>query len=90
MPSSARATTDPSAGHVAAPPSIGIRLYFLSVPLFIWLFSRWALLGATVLHLTVIYQLERAWFLEELVKETLPGLLTSRNEEDGEEGKWKD
>jgi len=70
--------------------SIGIRLYFLSVPLFIWLFSRWALLGATVLHLTVIYQLERAWFLEELVKETLPGLLTSKNEEDGEEGKWKD
>eukprot|EP00639_Heterosigma_akashiwo_P016741 CAMPEP_0206399392 /NCGR_PEP_ID=MMETSP0294-20121207/24804_1 /ASSEMBLY_ACC=CAM_ASM_000327 /TAXON_ID=39354 /ORGANISM="Heterosigma akashiwo, Strain CCMP2393" /LENGTH=187 /DNA_ID=CAMNT_0053855207 /DNA_START=269 /DNA_END=832 /DNA_ORIENTATION=+ len=59
--------------------SIGIRLYFLAVPLFAWLFSRWALLGATVIHLTIIYELERAQFLQDLVKETLPGLLDNNN-----------
>ena len=35
--------------------SIGLRMYFLSIPAFAWVFNEWSLLGVTPIYLFIIH-----------------------------------
>lgn len=45
----------------------GLRLYFLSIPLFAWVFSEWALLVVCPLYLVLVRNFENLeWMREEI------------------------
>ncbi|CAM9312259.1 unnamed protein product [Scytosiphon promiscuus] len=49
--------------------SLGIRLYFGTIPVFAWIFSPWALLVITPLYIYMVRGLENAGFVKEEMQE---------------------
>ncbi|CAN0230495.1 unnamed protein product [Hapterophycus canaliculatus] len=49
--------------------SLGIRLYFGTIPVFAWIFSPWALLAVTPLYLYMVRGLENAGFVKVEMEE---------------------
>jgi len=44
--------------------SVGIRMYFLTIPIFAWIFGQWVLVGVTPLYLLLIHSLESSKFMD--------------------------
>ncbi|CAM9742923.1 unnamed protein product [Ascophyllum nodosum] len=49
--------------------SLGIRLYFGTIPVFAWIFTSWALLAVTPLYLFMVHGLETADFVQADLEE---------------------
>lgn len=50
--------------------SLGMRLYFGTIPVFAWIFHSWALLAVTPMYLYMVWGLEDAGFVKDDIEES--------------------